>query len=198
MLLLPVLASLAASVPFVTASPRPRTTSNDLPIVNTTSGYVRGMTSPYREGITVYKGLPFAAPPTGHNRWTPPKSPSSWSGVLNATEFGPQCAQTTSSSDGIFNNGKSTWSEDCLTLNVWTPPASGCGQVYPVFVWIYGGRFTGGSGDVLTYDGSGLASKGVVVVTLNYRLGEHRKICSRLMLTKHRPIRLPRSSGAIK
>lgn len=166
-------ASIAACFSLTTASPRSASlyTRDDLQIVNTTSGALRGVKSPYRDSITVFKGIPFAAPPTGQNRWTAPKSPSAWNGIYNATEFGPQCAQTTSGSAGIFNTASTTWSEDCLTLNVWTPPTSTSEKVHPVFVWIYGGRFTGGSGDVLTYDGSGLASKGVVVVTLNYRLG---------------------------
>lgn len=95
-------------------------------------------------------------------------------GVFTATKFGPQCAQATSDA-GIFSSGKSTTSEDCLYLNIWTPAYNDTFDIsaksLPVFVWIYGGRFTGGSGDVLIYDGTGLASKDIIVVTLNYRLG---------------------------
>ena len=92
------------------------------PVINTTYGDVRGAPSSFRGGstATVYKGIPFAAPPTGSNRWKAPKKPRSWSGVLNATEFGPQCAQTISDA-GIFSSGKNITSEDCLYLNVWTP-----------------------------------------------------------------------------
>ncbi|KAF2771406.1 carboxylesterase [Teratosphaeria nubilosa] len=147
----------------------------DLPIIQTTQGYVRGTTSPFRDGAaTVYKGIPYASPPTGSKRWTEPTPAESWSGVLNATEFGPQCAQSYSSA-GIFSSGKSSTSEDCLTLNIWTPSYDNSTDIanlnLPVFFWIYGGRFTGGSGDVITYDGTGLASKNIIVVTINYRLG---------------------------
>jgi carboxylesterase 2 len=144
------------------------------PTLNTTYGYVKGGPSTYRDGITVYKGIPFAAPPTGSKRWTAPSAPASWDGVLNATTFGPQCAQS-NGTQGIFSTGSSISSEDCLYLNVWTPTYNDTSSIssknLPVYVWIYGGRFSGGSGDVVTYDGSGLASKEIIVVTLNYRLG---------------------------
>lgn len=146
------------------------------PVIRTGYGDVQGGPSPFRGGntATVYKGIPFAAPPTGSNRWKAPSRPKKWSKVLNATEFGPQCAQTTSDK-GIFSSGKSTTNEDCLYLNVWTPAYNETSDLasknLPVFVWIYGGRFAGGSGDVLTYDGTGLASKDIIVVTINYRLG---------------------------
>lgn len=82
---------------------------------------------------------------------------------------------TGSGGAGIFNNGKNITSEDCLYLNIWTPTYNTTVDLgskrLPVYVWIYGGRFEGGSGDVLTYDGSGLASKGIIVVTFNYRMG---------------------------
>ncbi|KAI9927858.1 hypothetical protein ASPWEDRAFT_113392 [Aspergillus wentii DTO 134E9] len=157
------------------ASANPIARSSQYPIVNTTQGNVQGIASPYRDGITVYRGIPFAAPPTGSKRWTPPTTAKPWSGVFKADTFGPQCAQTTSSSAGIFNIASNTSSEDCLFLNVWTPTYNDTSDLsskkLPVYVWIYGGRFTGGSGDVMTYDGSGLASKDIIVVTLNYRLG---------------------------
>ncbi|PWY88243.1 carboxylesterase [Aspergillus heteromorphus CBS 117.55] len=147
-----------------------------LPVVNTTLGYVQGAYSPFRGGNTavVYKGIPFAAPPTGENRWKEPQAVQPWTGVLNATEFGPQCAQTISSA-GIFSSGKNTTSEDCLYLNIWTPNYNETTDLasknLPVYFWIYGGRFEGGSGDVITYDGTGLAAKDIIVVTINYRLG---------------------------
>ncbi|KAF2464190.1 alpha/beta-hydrolase [Lindgomyces ingoldianus] len=148
--------------------------SSFLPAINTTQGSLRGSISPFRSGVTVYKGIPFAAPPTGSLRWKAPEAASSWEGVLNATEFGPQCAQNTSSA-GIFSSGKTTYSEDCLTLNIWTPAYNDTSDLtskkLPVFVWVFGGRFEGGSADVKTYDGSGLAIKDIIVVTLNYRLG---------------------------
>ncbi|KAL2012187.1 hypothetical protein VTN00DRAFT_4905 [Thermoascus crustaceus] len=167
-----VFAGLAAgSVVSVNALPH---ATADYPVIKTTSGYVRGSGSEYRDGVTVYKGIPFAAPPTGSNRWKAPSAPQSWSGVLNTTSFGPQCAQSYSSA-GIFSTGKNVTSEDCLYLNVWTPTyddtADLASKKLPVYVWIYGGRFEGGSGDVKTYDGSGLAVKDIIVVTINYRLG---------------------------
>ncbi|OMP84331.1 Para-nitrobenzyl esterase [Diplodia seriata] len=170
---LPLLAGLIAVPALAAGASLPRTASQ-YPTVNTTHGYVRGAGSEYRDGVTVYKGIPFAAPPTGSNRWKAPSAPSPWTEVLEATEFGPQCAQSISSA-GIFSTGKNTTSEDCLYLNVWHPsspsPSALSSASLPVYVWIYGGRFSGGSGDVKTYDGSGLASKDIVVVTLNYRLG---------------------------
>ncbi|EOD43692.1 putative carboxylesterase protein [Neofusicoccum parvum UCRNP2] len=173
MLFLSILAGLAAGPVLSAANPLPRAASGH-PVVNTTSGYVQGGVSAYRPGVTVYKGIPFAAPPTGSSRWKAPAAPAPWTGVLNATAFGPQCAQSYSSA-GIFSTGNSESSEDCLYLNVWHPASNDTAALaakrLPVFVWIYGGRFEGGSGDVKTYDGSGLAAKDIVVVTLNYRLG---------------------------
>lgn len=108
----------------------------------------------------------------GDLRWAAPQNATAWSGVRNATEFGPQCAQDLQGTTaGIFSSGKTTSSEDCLTLNVWTPANATASSNLAVYFWIFGGRFEGGSGDVPTYDGSGLASKDVVVVTINYRLG---------------------------
>ncbi|KAK0664158.1 Carboxylesterase 4A [Lasiodiplodia hormozganensis] len=169
----PLLAGLIAVPALAGASVLPRAAAQ-YPTVNTTHGYIRGTGSEYRNGVTVYKGIPFAAPPTGSRRWKAPSAPEPWTDVLEATEFGPQCAQTYSSA-GIFSTGKNTTSEDCLYLNVWHPTYNDTSDLVskklPVYVWIYGGRFSGGSADVKTYDGSGLASKDIVVVTLNYRLG---------------------------
>ncbi|KAL1879008.1 hypothetical protein Plec18167_004303 [Paecilomyces lecythidis] len=145
-----------------------------LPTINIAQGSLRGSISNFRSGATVYKGIPYAAPPVGDLRWREPQRASPWNGTFNATEFGPQCAQSYSSA-GIFSSGKTSTSEDCLTLNIWTPTYDDVSDIstknLPVYVWIFGGRFEGGSGDVKTYDGSGLAVKNVIVVTLNYRLG---------------------------
>lgn len=171
-----LIAAAVAGAQLSSASILPRAATPESPVVKTTYGDIRGTPSPFRGGntATVYKGIPFAAPPTGSNRWKAPKQPQSWPGVLNATEFAPQCAQTINQA-GIFSSGKDTTSEDCLYLNVWTPKYNDTSDItsknLPVFFWIYGGRFTGGSGDVLTYDGTGLASKDIIVVTINYRLG---------------------------
>lgn len=151
------------------------TDSVPLPTINTTQGALQGSLSNFRSPlVTSYKGIPYGKAPVGDLRWKAPQAAEAWDGVLNATEFGPQCMQIYSDA-GIFSSGKETMSEDCLTLNIWTPTYNDTSDLTskntPVYFWIFGGRFEGGSGDVKTYDGSGLASKGVIVVTLNYRLG---------------------------
>ncbi len=113
--------------------------------------------------VTVYKGLPYAAPPVGDLRWRAPQAPAHWDGVRKADHFGDSCPQVTRGPAGSM-------SEDCLYLNVWTG-AKSSKEKRPVLVWIYGGAFSMGSGADPTFDGEGLARKGVVVVTFNYRLG---------------------------
>jgi len=112
-------------------------------------------------GLTVYRGIPFAAPPVGDLRWRAPQPAAKWEGVRPADKFAPQCVQ---SIPGI------TTSEDCLYLNVWTPAKSASAKV-PVLVWIYGGGFAVGGTSVPTYSGEKLAQKGVVLVSIGYRLG---------------------------
>ena len=123
--------------------------------------------------ITVFKGLPFAAPPVGEARWRAPRPVVGWTGVRKADQFGANCMQT-------IVEEKKPWtyefmahgpvSEDCLFLNVWTG-ARAVSEKRPVYVYIHGGANTEGSGSVPAYDGEGLARKGIVVVTVNYRLG---------------------------
>jgi para-nitrobenzyl esterase len=123
--------------------------------------------------ITVFKGIPYAAPPVGALRWRPPQPPSSWPGVRPADKFGPSAMQPDQRSYGPWTEEymfRNDVSEDCLTLNVWTP-ARRADERLAVFVWIHGGAYFSGSGEVLLYDGEGLAKKGVIVVTFNYRLG---------------------------
>jgi len=129
--------------------------------VRTASGQVRGAPGTVDPSVTAFKGIPYAAPPTGARRWRAPAKPASWKGVRDATTFGDSCPQASTTL---------VMSEDCLNLNVWTG-ASGSRERRPVFVWIYGGGFSGGSSADPLYDGENLARKGVVVVTLNYRLG---------------------------
>lgn len=123
--------------------------------------------------VRVFKGVPFAAPPVGDLRWRPPQPPASWEGVRKAARFGPSAMQAHTGAFGpwtkefIFGNEVS---EDCLYLNVWTA-AEHADEKRPVLVYIHGGAFTGGSGEVAVYDGEELAKKGLVVVTINYRLG---------------------------
>jgi para-nitrobenzyl esterase len=123
------------------------------------------------DGVTAFKGVPYAAPPTGGNRWAPPNPPLAWTGTRLASEFGASCPQP------VFDSMEGAepvehMDEDCLFLNVWTPETTVNRNVNrPVMVWIHGGAFTIGEGRSLMYDGSPLAKKGAVVVTLNYRLG---------------------------
>ncbi len=124
------------------------------------------------DGATIaFKGIPYAAPPIGARRWAPPERPDPWSGVRAAKGFGPVAPQTRVPIEFlkllVLNDPQS---EDCLTLNVWTPGADG--ERRPVLVWIHGGGFSIGAGSQSLYDGAALARRGnVVVVTINYRLG---------------------------
>jgi len=161
-----LIASLALS-PLASASALYRRSNQT---VITSYGSIKGATSELNSAVTVYKGVPFAAPPTGSLRWTAPTSPAPWSGVLDATSFGADCAQSPDQV-GLFSSGNANKSEDCLYMNIWAPANATATSNLPVYIWIYGGRFTGGSGAVPTYDGSHLASKDIVVVNFNYRMG---------------------------
>ncbi|MBX7430720.1 carboxylesterase family protein [Mycobacterium sp. Y57] len=131
--------------------------------VEIAQGSVRGVTE---GGVTSFRGIPFAAPPTGELRWRPPAPPASWNGTLDATEFGPSCIQ------GRYSGQQPVaQSEDCLTANVWTPDGTAPGANLPVMVWIYGGGFSIGSSALPDYDGTNFAERGVVLVSFNYRLG---------------------------
>jgi para-nitrobenzyl esterase len=121
-------------------------------------------------GVREYLGIPFAAPPVGNLRWRPPQKVTSWQGVRAADRFAPACMQRQYPADsGSWNRGLIHTSEDCLYLNVWTPAASATEKL-PVLVWIYGGGGTNGSTAEPIYDGNAIARKGVVVVSMNYRL----------------------------
>ncbi len=138
--------------------------------VSVTGGLVAGCAAPENEGISVFRGLPYAAPPTGDLRWRPPSPLIPWSGIRDATSFGPACPQPPGgliSMFGIKENAPTD--EDCLYLNVWTPARS-FAQRLPVMVWIHGGGFRIGAADNPMYNGVNLAAAGVVVVSLNYRL----------------------------
>jgi para-nitrobenzyl esterase len=134
--------------------------------VRTANGLVDGVGS---DGITSYKGIPFATPPVGDLRWRAPEPSAVWNGVLRADHFAPICPQAQVMNAAI---GLPTlpMNEDCLYLNVWTPTQSPSARL-PVMVWIYGGGFTGGGTGFPIYDGTNLAKRGVVVVSLAYRIG---------------------------
>jgi para-nitrobenzyl esterase len=118
--------------------------------------------------VRIFLGIPYAAPPVGPLRWKPPQPPPKWSGTRTATEFGSRCIQQSPYEDMRFRDPGE--SEDCLTLNIWTP-ARNRGAKLPVMVWIYGGGFVAGATSEPRQDGEHLAHKGVVVVSMNYRLG---------------------------
>ncbi|MDB5453103.1 MAG: Carboxylic ester hydrolase, partial [Caulobacteraceae bacterium] len=124
--------------------------AQDSPIIKTKSGQVQGGVA---NGVNVYRGIPFAAPPVGDLRWRAPKPAANWTGVRPAVTMPSAC----------------TASEDCLYVNVFTPADAKAGAKLPVMVWIYGGAFTGGSNAL--YDGTSFAKQGVIYVALNYRLG---------------------------
>ena len=118
--------------------------------------------------VRAFKGIRYAAPPVGDLRWQEPQPPAKWKGVYAAKDFGSHCLQTHPFDDMQFHDPGA--SEDCLTLNVWTPAEAKHGSL-PVMVWIYGGGFAGGGSSEGRQDGQFLAHRDVVVVSMNYRLG---------------------------
>ena len=118
-------------------------------------------------GLDEFRGIPFAAPPVGALRWKPPQSVAPWTGVRRADHFAPRCMQRPLFGDMVFRS--QGISEDCLYLNVWAPPHGADGKL-PVLVYFYGGGFIGGDGSEYRYDGASLAERGIVTVTVNYRL----------------------------
>lgn len=134
--------------------------------VKTDKGEIHGKMS--EDGIVrTFLGIPYAAPPVGPLRWKPPQSSQEWRGLREATAFGSRCMQVNASPDLQFRDAGP--SEDCLTLNVWTPARSTTLKL-PVMVWIYGGGLSYGATSEPRQDGAHLATKGVVVVSMNYRL----------------------------
>jgi len=155
------LASLAAMVSILMPSPAD---PNASPRVSIDQGELRGVET---NGVAAFKAIPYAAPPVGPLRWRPPGPAPRWTDVRDATRVGPICIQPLTPGDpGV---GPLPMSEDCLSLNIWSPMASE--GPAPVMVWIHGGGFVNGSGTADLYDGAALARRGVIVVTLNYRLG---------------------------
>jgi para-nitrobenzyl esterase len=143
--------------------------------VRTAQGLVQGAPGKV-EGVTAFKGIPFAAAPVGDLRWKPAQSPAAWNGVRDATRYGDVCVQSPAPNRFPPNSATDIpenftgMSEDCLTLNIWTP-AKSAGENLPVMVWLYGGAYNEGGGNAPFSEGDNLAAKGVVMVTLNYRVG---------------------------
>ncbi|HEV2081063.1 MAG TPA: carboxylesterase family protein [Brevundimonas sp.] len=134
-------------------------------VVATTAGAVRGAA----EGeVRTFKGIPYGAPPTGEMRWRPPLPAVKWDGVREATAYGPACMQPTPGLPSVYSQDIRPFSEDCLSLNVFAPQGA---KGAPVMVWIHGGSLIAGSSKEPLYDGVRLAREGVIVVTINYRLG---------------------------
>jgi para-nitrobenzyl esterase len=133
----------------------------DAGIVRVESGLLRGS----GDDVIAFKGIPYAAPPTGELRWRPPQPPAAWSGIRAAETFGADAPQAATA-----RTRAARMDEDCLTLNVWTP-ARPTSEKLPVMVWLYGGSFVAGSSSDPRCDGESFARKGVVLVTINYRVG---------------------------
>ena len=138
---------------------------NPGPIVSAPAGAVEGQA---QGDLWVFKGLPYAQSTAGQARWTAPKPARKWRGVRKSTEFGPACFQPPTGKTSIYSDDPGQMSEDCLSLNIWTPKGA---RNAPVMVWIHGGSLTIGAGSQALYDGARWAEQGVVVVSINYRLG---------------------------
>jgi para-nitrobenzyl esterase len=139
--------------------------------VKVEGGLLRGTSE---NGVTVYRGVPFAAPPVGDLRWCVPQPVTKWEGVRKADKFSANPIQVMRDAFGPWTaeyQPQGTASEDCLYLNIWTAAKSSKKEKRPVMVYIPGGAFTGGSGNVPVYNGENLAKKGLIVVTVNYRVG---------------------------
>ncbi len=134
-------------------------------VVDSPAGKLEGLV----EGkLHVFKGIPYVLPPVGAARWRPPSPMPRWEGVRKATEFGPACLQPKPQLSNIYTRDPMPMSEDCLTLNIWTPIDA---HNAPVFFWIYGGALVGGASREPFYDGTWLANQGIIVVSINYRVG---------------------------
>jgi len=136
-------------------------------VVAVEGGTIEGVATS-NPGVRVFKGIPYAAPPVGELRWKEPQPVVKWTGTRKADQFGPRCTQPKVSAYMMFRDSGN--SEDCLYLNVWTPAKSASDKL-PVIFWIHGGSFLSGASSEPQHDGEVLATWGVIVVSINYRLG---------------------------
>ena len=153
-----LLLALAAALSIAAAPARP--------IVKIGQGSLSGET--LTNGTRVFRGIPYARPPVGDLRWKPPVAADGWRGIRAATQFGAACMQARSKPENLYADDPQVMSEDCLSLNVWSPKGA---KKAPVMVWIHGGALVSGYTGSAVYDAQHLAAKGVVVVSINYRLG---------------------------
>ncbi len=135
------------------------------PMVTVSGGTLMGQ---HEGGLNIFRSIPFAAPPVGHRRFRAPEPAETWEGVRSATDFGPSCVQPPLPATSLYADAPKAMDEDCLTLNVWAPEDA---ENAPVMVWIYGGALQRGSSASPMYDGAAFARRGVVFVSINYRLG---------------------------
>ena len=147
-----------------------------LQYVSTKYGQLEGTVSP--RGYTLFKGVPYAAPPVGKMRWKPSVDPAPWDGIRACDQWGNACLQAVTMDDPTAGYGKEFYAtgdypprmdEDCLYLNIWTP-AQDPGEKLPVMMWIHGGGVQTGFSHELEFDGDGFCQRGVILVTVNYRL----------------------------
>lgn len=143
----------------------------DGPIVTVETGKLQGVAANGDSPVQIFRGIPYARPPIGDLRWREPRPAPHWDGIRSADQFGPRCMQQPLFSDMMFRSPGP--SEDCLYLNVWTPANLGRAPraKLPVLIYVYGGGFMAGDSSEKRYDGAALATQGIVVVTINYRLG---------------------------
>ena len=144
------------------------------PVLTVDGGRIEGVMD--EEGVAVYKGIPYAAPPVGDLRWKQPQPVQPWQGVRRCDKWGDASLQGGQEKGSFYwkefyQDGNPPMSEDCLYLNVWTPAAGQTDADLPVMFWIHGGAFQNGFGHEIEFDGDAMAKKGVVLVTINYRLG---------------------------
>ncbi|MDR1685568.1 MAG: carboxylesterase family protein [Desulfovibrio sp.] len=145
------------------------------PTVSTSLGKVVGVE---KEGLRIFKGIPYAKPPVGELRFAPPQSIGPWTSPLDATEYGPAAIQ-------IRREENLDMSEDCLTLNIWTPAEAGESDRLPVYVYIHGGAYALGTGSDAMYDAASFARQGIVAVTINYRLNAMGFLAGRATFDKY-------------